>query len=554
MLTVLDYLEIRKAHAAGESIRSIAQRLGHCQKTVGRAIRSQTGEPLPYTRTRPVGYPKLGPFVGIIAQILRDDESEPPKQRHHARRIFERLKAEHGYAGSYYPVRRYVASLRQSSRETFMRIDHAPGRRMEFDFGQVWVDYPDGRRKTDVLSGVWTCSNCPFLMALPNQRTESILMGMKSALEFFGRVPFEVWWDNPRAVAIKILRGRDRTLNPAYAALASHYRFDPLFCMPAKGQEKSDVEQSVFALERRACTPVPRADDLADLNRQLLAFCVTERSRRVAHQAQTIGENFVLEQAAALPLPAHPFDACIKRTGLVDKYQTVMFETNRYSVPHTAAFAKVTVKAYVDRVAIVHKGAVVAEHRRGYGRHESLIDPVHFVLALSRKPAWLDHVPALRDWKLPASFESLRQVFKEQHGPRVGERHYIRVLQLLARHPATRIDRVIGMLGHMPGLTAELITQAAERLCRTDGVVPSSIDIEQQHERIGRVQVPMPDLRRFDCLLSSVPPEGEPSHECTPPGTADPALAAPSQDPSTADDAQRVCQSQPRGGDEGREL
>lgn len=137
MLTVLDFLEIRKAHAAGESIRSIAARLGHCQKSVGRAIRSETGEPPGYRRSKPVGYPKLGPFVAIIAQILRDDESAPRKQRHHAKRIHERLRTEHGYTGSYYPARRYVASLRQSTRETFMRLDHMPGRRMEFDFGQV---------------------------------------------------------------------------------------------------------------------------------------------------------------------------------------------------------------------------------------------------------------------------------------------------------------------------------------------------------------------------------------------------------------------------------
>ena len=319
---MLDYLEIRKAHAAGESIRSIAARLGHCHKSVKRAIRSQTGEPLPYTRTKAVGYPKLGPFVAIIGQILREDESAPRKQRHHAKRIYQRLKAEHGYEGSYYPVRRYVASLGHSNRETFMRLDHAPGRRMEFDFGQVAVDFADGRRTVDVLSGVWTYSNCPFLLALPSQRIESILEGMSRAFEFFGAVPREVWWDNPKAVAIEILRGRDRTLNPSYAALASHYRFDPLFCMPAKGQEKSDVERSVFALERRACTPVPKANDLADLNRQLLAFCIAERDRTVAHQSATIGVNFESEKPAALELAAHPFDACIKRSGLVDKYQT----------------------------------------------------------------------------------------------------------------------------------------------------------------------------------------------------------------------------------------
>ena len=461
---MLDYLEIRKAHAAGESIRSIAARLGHCPKSVRRAIHSQTGEPLPYTRTKPVGYPKLGPFVAIIDQILRDDESAPKKQRHHARRIYERLKAERGYDGSYYPVRRYVASLTQSNRETFMRLDHVPGRRMEFDFGQVQVDYPEGRRTTDVLSGVWTHSNRCFLIALPTQRTESILEGMSQAFEHFGCVPREVWWDNPRAVAIQILRGRDRVLNPAYAALASHYRFDPLFCMPAKGQEKSDVERSVYALERRACTPVPRAHDLADLNRQLLAFCLAEGKRVVAHQTAPIGENFERERAAALPLGAHRFDACVKRVGRVDKYQSVIFETNRYSVPHSCAFATVTVKAYVDRVAIVHDSRVVAEHPRGYQRHESFLNPLHFVAALERKPAWLDLSPAIRDWNLPQSFERLRKTFKEQLGPRTGERHYIRVLQLLTRHPATRIDQAIGRLIHKPTVTAEGIAQASDRL------------------------------------------------------------------------------------------
>jgi len=432
---------------------------------------------------------------------------------------------------------------------------------MEFDFGQVQVDYPDGRRTTDVLSGVWTYSNCPFLMALPSQRTESILEGMSRAFEFFACVPREVWWDNPRAVAIEILRGRDRTLNPACAALASHYRFDPLFCMPAKGQEKSDVEQSVLALERRACTPVPKADDLADLNRQLLAFCMAERNRIVAHQAVSIGLNFESEKPHALSLSAHRFDACIKRASLVDKYQTVMFETNRYSVPHGAAFAKVTVKAYVDRVAIVHKGQVVSEHRRGYGRHESFIDPLHFVAALSRKPAWLDHVPAMRDWNLPESFDRLRKAFQSHHGPRTGDRHYIRVLQLLMRHPTVRIDRAIGMLIHRPALTAELIAQTVDRLAGAealpsgqDDAEQSSILIEQQNQALCRVQVPMPNLRQFDRLLSEHSFEGEQTDECNHRATADDAAAASSENTSIADDAERVCQARPGGGGERREL
>ena len=548
---MLDYLEIRKSHAGGESIRSISRRLGHCQKTIGRVISSATGEPLPYTRSKAVGYPKLGAFVEIIRQIIADDESAPRKQRHHAKRIYERLKSEHGYTGSYYPVRRYHASLVQSNRETFMRLDHEPGRRMEFDFGQVRVDYPEGRRTTNVLIGIWTYSNHPFLMALPSQRSESILEGMKSAFEFFGCVPKEVWWDNPKALAVEILRGRDRTLNPTYAALASHYRFDPLFCMPRKGQEKSDVERTVFALERRACTPVPKANDLADFNRQLLAFSLAEQSRIVDRQTQTIAAHFELDKKNALPLPVTRFDACIKRVGVVDKYQSVIFETNRYSVPHRSAFAQVTIKAYADKVVIVHQAQVVAEHRRSHGRHESLIDPLHFLAALEQKPAWLDHAPALRDWKLPASFEQLRTTFKTVLGPRNGNRHYIRVLQLLLRHPTARIDQVIGMLLHKPHLSAELIAHTADQLAgKTDLNQPGQnqpLFRSTDERRIAvRVQVPMPDLRQFDRLLSTslLPQE---NHECNPPrtsiGIADDAAAASSENPAFADDAQRVCQA-----------
>lgn len=539
MLSVLDYLEIRKSHAAGESMNSIARRLGHCQKTVSKAIHSPTGRPQGYTRKRPAGFPKLGPFVALIEQMLRDDDSAPRKQRHTARRVFQRLRDEHGYAGTYCPVRRYVASIKRSSGETFMRLDHAPGRRMEFDFGQVFVDYPDGRRKTDVLSGVWTFSDCPFLIALPSQRIESILEGMTSAFAFFGVVPREVWWDNPKAVAIQVLRGRERALNPAYASIASHYRFDPLFCMPAKGQEKSDVERSVYALERRACTPVPRAVDLADLNRQLLAFCLKERDRKVAHDSRTIGENFEVEKAAAMASPAHRFDACVQRAGVVDKYQTVVFETNRYSVPHTAAFAKVAVKAYADRVRIVHKGQVVAEHPRGYGRHESFLDPVHFVTALSRKPAWLDLVPALRDWRLPESFGRLRKRLKELHGPRTGERQYIRVLQLLPRHPAGRIDQAIERNLHRPTLTSELIAQIVEK---------SDASIPPVESRVAAaVHVPRPDLRRFDRLLGSHSFTGDLSDDRDFTGAPAVAAAASSQNPPAADDAGGIRQPQSRG-------
>ena len=107
------------------------------------------------------------------------------------------------------------------------------------------------------MLAVWSYSHYPFAVALPDESTGSVLHGLTCAFEFFGCVPAELWWDNPKTVAAAILRGRDRQLNYHYAGLVSHYRVAPLFCMPARGQEKGDVERTVFALERRfAWSPV----------------------------------------------------------------------------------------------------------------------------------------------------------------------------------------------------------------------------------------------------------------------------------------------------------
>ncbi len=255
MLTVMDYLQIRTAHARGESIRSLAQRLHRAQKTVRKVIGSATGRPTPYTRAGPVIYPKLGKFIPFIEQVLKDDQTAPLKQRHTAMQIYRRLvgaEFAEPYTGEYNAVRRYVQQCRLRETETFVPLTYQPGVRLECDFGHIHVDYPSGRKLVSVLVASWSFSQALFLIKLPNEKTESVLTGLVAALNFFGCCPKELWWDNPKTVAWAIHRGRDRSLNEHFAALASHYRIEPLFCMPAKGQEKSDAERSVYACQRRS--------------------------------------------------------------------------------------------------------------------------------------------------------------------------------------------------------------------------------------------------------------------------------------------------------------
>lgn len=124
-------------------------------------------------------------------------------------------------------------------------------------------------------------SNAPFVLALPLERTEAILEGMVAAFEFFGAVPKQVWWDNPRAVAALIQLGRERQLQLRHAALASRYVFSPVFCMPARGSDKPDAEGTVKAVQKRFARPVPQVVNLDALNTFFRNRCEAERNRVV---------------------------------------------------------------------------------------------------------------------------------------------------------------------------------------------------------------------------------------------------------------------------------
>lgn len=523
MLSVDDYLQIRLLHRDGLSIRQIAKRLGHGRDTIKKALVQAT--PQPYTRTRPAECPKLGPVVAAIDRILNEDESAPRKQRHTAARIFQRLVTEEEYCGGYDQVRRYIAAHRKRERETHLMLDHPPGGRLECDFGHIHVDFADGRRLMPVLMAVWSYSHYPYAIALPSEKTESILHGLVCAFEFFSCVPAELWWDNPTTVATSILKGRDRQLNSYYAALASHYRFAPMFCLPARGQEKSDVERSVYALQRRFATPVPFVRDLDELNRHLLGCCLRERQRTVSGRSQTIGQMFEQERRGALELPTRPFDPAMQHIRQADKYQTVLFEDVRYSVPRQVAFEPVTLKTYLDQMVIVHKGQVVARHRRSRTAGEQVLEPAHFLAALERKPAYLDKTKLFKELKLPAAFGELRNRFNKELGERAGTRHYIRVLQLLGRHRAEQVASAIEACLLRQTLRAEFIEQ---KLAGED-TTPAQVD----HSVMDCVKVPLPDLRRFDQLLT-IPFGAQIQGE---PGDVRHALEAQPQNPPPANDA-----------------
>jgi hypothetical protein len=378
---------------------------------------------------------------------------------------------------------------------------------MEADFGHIHVDFPDGRRPVPFLVAAWAYSNAPFVLALPFERTEAVLEGMVAAFEFFGGVPQEVWWDNPRTVATLILKGRERQVHPRYAALASHHLFEPKFCMPARGNEKPDAEGVVKAVQQRFATPVPRVADLDELNGLLRGWCLAERDRVVRSLAGpfTLKDRLAEDLASASPLPRDRFEACVIHPAVaVDKYQSVAFDGNRYSVPRPFAFGVVTVKGFVDRVAIVSGGRMVATHARSPEKSRMILDPLHFLAALGRKPGSLDHAPVFRDWSLPACFADFRGRLERQHGPSAGARQYARVLQLLAEHPLARLSTAIETCVRERLDTADAVIRRTKALASIEAATRPDPPTPSESFTTTRVDVPLPDLSRFDRLLGGV--------------------------------------------------
>jgi hypothetical protein len=167
----------------------------------------------------------------------------------------------------------------------------------------------------------------------------------------------------------------------------------------------------------------------------------------------------------------------------------------------------VLVKGYVDRVEVAHRGQVVASHTRSYERHAQVLDPLHYLVTLGRKPATLDHSEVYRNWQLPANFAQLRERLEGCHGARAGARQYVRVLQLLARHSAERVSRAIALCLARDQVDADLVNQQAEQLAvsertKEERATPESGAGNESGVVGGGTPLLPVSLKRYDHLLT----------------------------------------------------
>ena len=314
----------------GMSRREAARVFGIDRRSVDKMLAFSV--PPGYRRSKPVRRPKLDPFTGIIDQILEGDTKVSRKQRHTCKRIFERLRDEHGFAGGITIVKDYIHAARQRQREVFVPLSHPPGH-AQVDFGEALGVIGGIERKIHFLVMDLPHSDACFVKAYPGETTEAFCDGHVSAFAFFGGVPQSILYDNTKIAVARILGDGRRKRTRVFGELISHYLFEDRFGRPGKGNDKGKVEGVVGYARRNFMVPLPRFSSFDDLNTWLEDQCCRRMSDTLRGHTGTIGERMKLDIAAFQDLPAVAYDACDKRTARVSSLSLVRYRGNDYSVP-----------------------------------------------------------------------------------------------------------------------------------------------------------------------------------------------------------------------------
>ena len=476
------------------SIREAARVFGLHRDTVRKMLAYSV--PPGYRRQNPPRKPKLEPYAGVIDRILEDDLGRPRKQRHTAKRIFERLRDEYGFDGGYTTVKDYVRENRRQTREMFVPLSHPSGL-AQCDFGEALVVIGGVERNAHCFVIDLPHSDGCFVKAYPAETIEAFLGGHVSAFAYLGGVPQSILYDNTKLAVAKILGDGRRRRARAFTELQSHYLFEDRFGRPGKGNDKGKVEGLVGYVRRNFLVPVLSFESFEALNACLEQRCMERMDAKLRGHTETIGHRMERDLEALLPLPPVVYDACEKHAGRVSSLSLVRYRTNDYSVPMAYGHRDVLVRGYVDQVVISCGSEVITRHPRSYQRDDFVYDPIHYLPLLERKPGTLDQAAPLQGRELPEEFGALRRLLESRMGRR-GKREYVQVLRLLETFSQQEVAAAVKDALRLGAISFDAVKHLV--LCRFEGR-PPRLDLEL-YPYLPRVRVSTTSAGDYMTLLT----------------------------------------------------
>lgn len=380
-------LSIRERCAAGDSVAEIAREEGVSEPTVRKYRDMDDLSPkLPARKARAS---KLDPFKDTIDSWLAEDRKRRRKQRHTAKRIFDRLVAECGYDGGYTTVQKYVRERKaetKAAKGQYLTLEWAPGE-AQVDFGECDFRVLGVMRNVHYLVVTFPFSNVSLAQCFWGENAECVCEGLKAVFEYCGGVPRRLVFDNAAGVGRRV--GEAMRTADTFGRFAAHYGFEFTFCNAASGNEKGAVENAVGAVRRNLFVPVPRIDSLRSYNGRLLAKCMARHGKDHYLKGEPERQLFVEDCAAMVDLPPKPFRAVRIGSAKTDKYGDACVDArHRYPLGPEHAEERVIVEFGAFDVAFYDgDGTLVASYERAYGDAPTRADnPMAQLALLCRKP------------------------------------------------------------------------------------------------------------------------------------------------------------------------
>jgi transposase len=420
----------------GETIKSVARELGVAPNTVRKYVR-QDGPPKRMSTPRAK---LLDPYVSHIDELIRSTPKITAVRigSYLQQNVDPELRVDERTLREFVAARRTVLI----PREAFVRAAYAPGDQAQFDFSPMTVMLAGEPVVVQIF--VVRLSYSGRFMARASMRCDqpSLFEGLLHAFSRFGGLTRSAIFDNASTAVVRVLRGRRRNENAAFAAFRGGLALDVVFAAPAKGNEKGGVEGVHGYIEDNFFRPMPAYADLDELNAALSTFCDASLTRVHTTHHETIGERFVREQPTLRAMPPVLPRPCIGRYVRINKFAEVCFERNWYSVPTRWAHRDALIEVYERRLRIVVDAAVVAEHQRGFGIGERYLDPRHYVKLLAHKHRAAESALVLADGRIP---DVLRKLFEQYRMNDAGSatKRWTHVLALLEDSSVAELAQVV---------------------------------------------------------------------------------------------------------------
>ncbi len=494
--------QIRREYEFGVgTIKGVARELGVHRRMVRQALAdAQPPERRSSKRERLV----MGPLIRFIDAILEADRNAPRKQRHTAHRIWQRILTELSERKvAEVTIRQYVRERKRelgwSSRRTCVPQSYEPGQEGQVDWYEAWAELSGEPTLLQVFSLRSMASGGAFHRAYHRATQQAFLEAHEHAFHLFQGVFWVLRYDNLKSAVKKILRGHRREETARFIAFRSHWRFQSEFCTPEEPHEKGGIEGEAGYFRRNHWVPMPKAQDLAQLNAQLLAACHEDERRQIAGRGQRVGALMLEERAHLLPLAEEGFELAEISFPKVDGLGCVRVRTNLYSAP-AAPGKTVEVRLYPSYVELRDQGRCIARHERCYERNQQVLDLEHYLDVLERKPGALVGSKPLAAWRerglWPESYDRLLQELIRRHGKQSGTRQMVQVLSLIKQHGHRRVRAAVEealTLGCSDAAAVRHLAGAAD-LARARGAL---IELGE----LSRFERPLPVMTDYDGLL-----------------------------------------------------